>query len=80
MFQLHLPHYSSKDILRARLLIAVQNAGTRTDGGGGAPKQKLLDLEVAIPESASAKTFTLQPTLGADVGHRETLDDLCARE
>ena len=70
MFQLHLPRYSTKEILRTRLITAVQNAGTRSDGGGGASKQKFVDLEVSIPESASAKaaTYVLQPT-PACVGH-----------
>lgn len=79
-FQLHLPHYSSKEILKARLLTAIQNAGTRSDSGGAASSnQQSADVEVAIPPSVSSTaTYVLQPTSGC-VGHREPLSDLCAR-
>ena len=79
-FQLHLPQYSSKDILKARLLTAIQNAGTRSDAGRTAPSQEYAEVEVAIPRSVSSTaTYVLQPTSGC-VGHREGLSDLCARK
>jgi hypothetical protein len=80
-FQLHLPHYSTKEILKARLLTAVQNAGTRSDSGGADAKQKhTSQVEVAMPRSlASTATYVLQPTSGC-VGHRERLSDLCERK
>lgn len=76
-FQLHLPQYSSKDMLKARLLTAIQNAGTRSEGGT-ALKQNYAEVEIAAPETGAA-TRVLQPTQGC-VGHREALSDLCARK
>ena len=79
-FQLHLPHYSSKDILRARLLTAIQNAGTRSDGGSDVSKLNAAEAEIVIPRSVySTPTYVLQPTSGS-VGHREELSDLCERK
>ena len=79
-FQLHLPRYSSKAILKARLLTAVQNAGTRGDAGGGASKQTFEDLEVTIPVSTQQRATYVLQTSSCGVGHRESLRELCARE
>ena len=79
-FQLHLPRYSSEAILKARLLTAIQNAGTRSDGGGVSRQATHVELEVAKPASESRTwSYILQPSSWS-VGHRESLHELCARK
>ena len=79
MFQLHLPRYSSPVVLKKQLLVAIQNAGQR--GDGGASQQTYLDLDDVDMTSADAISRpTHLLTLPVDAGgHREELDDLCAR-
>ena len=81
MFQLHLPKYSSKAILKQRLLCAIQEGGSRSDRGSKhQPKDNLSGDTFVVP---TAKARSMPPTVAIDVppdgGHLEDLRAFCAR-
>eukprot|EP01047_Picozoa_sp_COSAG01_P040557 COSAG01_NODE_3423_length_6115_cov_3.557347_5_plen_97_part_00 len=79
MFQLHLPRYSSREILKQRLLCAIQDGGSRSDRSTLA-RRYLDDDEAAAP---AATTAVMPPTVAvavpADGGHLEDLPSFCER-
>ena len=78
MFQLHLPRYSSKQILRDRLLCAIQDGGSRNSGAMA--RKPLGDSHSEVPIiSALPMPPTLLIDVPADGGHLEDIESFCVR-
>ena len=73
MFQLHLPKYSTKELLRSRLLTAFQNHGDGQTKSPHVPSEE----ELLVKDTAATPTVVLQ--IPADAGHSEGLEHLFAR-
>ena len=80
MFQLHLPRYSSRNILKQRLLCAIQDGGSRSDNSATKRMRLTGDDSLGTP---IAKPRLIPPTLvidvSADGGHLEDLRSFCVR-
>ena len=76
MFQLHLPRYSSPEMLRNRLLQAMQNSGSSDQAAARPPHEALDDEEEPLAVAPSATAVLRVPD---DGGHSEGIDDMFAR-
>jgi hypothetical protein len=79
MFELHLPRYPSVEVLRQRLLLAVQNAGARSSGGGPARLAAMAMGGDELCEAAPASRPTRYIDCCSDRGHIEDLESFMAR-
>eukprot|EP01044_Picomonas_judraskeda_P023690 COSAG03_NODE_6290_length_1083_cov_1.216463_1_plen_361_part_11 len=73
MFQLHLPRYSSPEILRQRLQTAIQNSGRSTHHSGPLLVQQPIEL------ASDQGDTTILMRIPVDPGHTETLGHFLVR-
>jgi hypothetical protein len=74
MFQLHLPKYSTKEVLRSRLLTAFQNHSVVSEM---VQQRKPMDDEQLESDTIVSPTVALQ--IPGDAGHSEGMEQLFAR-